>query len=173
MPTKRPLHCSPGRERLPCVYSQGQPSVSRHFYYNSRWQVLEERVATLPIPNPQSPIPVCQYVWGRRYVDDLVLRDRDTTGDSTLDERLYALQDPNWNIVALADITGTVVERYRYNAYGMVAICDPAGTPRAGGSLYAASVLYTGRRSTSRADSTITGHATTMPNWEGSQAGIR
>ncbi len=45
--------------------------------------------------------PNRQYVWGERYIDDLILRDRDTTGDGTLDERLYALQDANWNVVAV------------------------------------------------------------------------
>jgi hypothetical protein len=71
------------------------------FYYSANWQVLEERS---PIPNPQSVITATQNVWGLRYVDDLVLRDRNAesapnsgnlglTG-SSLDERLYALQDP-------------------------------------------------------------------------------
>jgi RHS repeat-associated protein len=36
-----------------------------------------------------------------------------------LEERLYALQDANWNVVALADMTGDIVERYRYSAYGV------------------------------------------------------
>jgi hypothetical protein len=39
------------------------------------------------------------FLWGIRYIDDLVLRDRTTT--STLDERRYAIQDANWNVVAL------------------------------------------------------------------------
>ena len=51
-----------------------------------------------------------QYVWGLRNVDDLVLRDSNngTGGNlgitgSGLGLRLYALQDANWNIVALVD----------------------------------------------------------------------
>ena len=54
----------------------------------------------------------------------LVLRDRDTTGDGTLDERLFALQDPNWNVTALSDPTGAGVERYGYSAYGQPAFLD-------------------------------------------------
>ena len=69
--------------------------------------------------------PNRQYVWGERYIDDLMLRDRDTTGDGTLDERLYALQDANWNMVAVIDTTGDVQERYAYQAYGSTAFLAP------------------------------------------------
>ena len=34
-----------------------------------------------------------QFVWNLDYVDDLVLRDRDTTANGTLNERLYSLHD--------------------------------------------------------------------------------
>jgi RHS repeat-associated protein len=47
-----------------------------------------------------------------------VLRDRDTDSDGDLDERRYALQDANWNVVAIADDGGDVDERFAYNAYG-------------------------------------------------------
>ena len=62
------------------VYAGGQLSETRHFYYNDAWQCLEERVDA-------STTAACQYVWGNRYVDDLVLRDRDTDANGTLDER--------------------------------------------------------------------------------------
>ena len=52
-----------------------------------------------------------QFVWGLRYVDDLLLRDRGC-------ERLYSIQDANWNVTALSDSAGDVVERYHYSAYG-------------------------------------------------------
>jgi len=32
--------------------------------------------------------------------------------------RIYALQDGNWNVIALADTSGDVQERYAYQAYG-------------------------------------------------------
>ena len=66
-----------------------------------------------------------QYVWGLRYANDLVLRDRATGGSgnlgesgSGLNERLYALQDANWNVVALVDTSGVIQERFTYTAYG-------------------------------------------------------
>ena len=89
--------------------------TTTHFYYSSTWQVLEERVDT-------SSDPDRQFIWGLRYIDDLILRDRDTTGNGTLDERLYALQDANWNVTAISDDTGAVQERYAYAAYGESAV---------------------------------------------------
>jgi len=101
------------------------PLETRHFYYSAAWQVIEERVDT-------STAADRQFIWGIRYVDDLVLRDRDATtgGDlgtsgSGLDERLYALQDANYNVTALADTSGTVVERFAYQGYGTPKVLDP------------------------------------------------
>ncbi len=40
-----------------------------------------------------------QYVWGLRYIDAPVLRDRETDGGAAgLDERLYYTQDGNLNV---------------------------------------------------------------------------
>jgi RHS repeat-associated protein len=64
-----------------------------------------------------------QFVWGLRYVDDLVFRDRDTDADHTLDERLYALHD-YFHPTAVADTSGTVQERYGYDAYGASRVMD-------------------------------------------------
>jgi RHS repeat-associated protein len=82
-------------------------------YYSSAWQVLEERtggVSTATI----------QYVWSPVYVDALVLRDRSTQNNGTLDERLWVQQDANWNVTALVNSSGSVVERYIYDPYGQV-----------------------------------------------------
>ena len=56
------------------------------------------------------------------YVDALVLRDRDTDGNGSLDERLYALQDANWNTTALINSSGTTQERY--TPFGQVTFRD-------------------------------------------------
>ena len=63
-------------------------------------------------------------MWGLRYIDDLVLRDRDTDGNGSLDERLYALQDANWNVTAVTNASGAVQERYAYSAYGVPIFLD-------------------------------------------------
>jgi YD repeat-containing protein len=85
------------------------PAETREHYYSSVWQFLEERVGG-------SSSADRQFVWGLRYIDDLVLRDRGA-------ERFYALQDPNWNVVALANTAG-IQERYAYTAYGTTKVLD-------------------------------------------------
>jgi RHS repeat-associated protein len=58
----------------------------------------------------------------------LVLRDRDTDGNGSLDERLYALQDANWNTTGLVNAGGTVQERYAYTPFGQVTFRDGTGS---------------------------------------------
>jgi RHS repeat-associated protein len=108
-------------------YVSGQLHETRHFFCTapSKWQVIEERVGT-------STGADRQFVWGVRYVDDLILRDRDTDSDESLDERLYGVQDANWNVGTLVDGTGNVVERHLYTAYGAARVCSPTwGSPTA------------------------------------------
>ncbi|MBI2481366.1 MAG: hypothetical protein HYV60_22830, partial [Planctomycetia bacterium] len=94
-------------------------STVRHFLYSSQWQSLEERFDS-------STDPERQHIWGLEYVDQLVLRDRDTTdpANGTLDERVYAHQDANWNVTALVDGSGDAVGRYLYEPYGDGLIMD-------------------------------------------------
>ena len=99
------------------VYASGVLNHTKHLYYNNNWQLLEERRDT-------NTTPTKQFIWGNRYIDDLVLRDHDTNNDGTLNERLYALQDANWNVTSYVNETGTIQERYIYNAYGSVLLLD-------------------------------------------------
>jgi RHS repeat-associated protein len=61
-------------------------------------------------------------VWGTRYVDDLILRDRDTNADGSLDEGLYGIQDANWNVTSVLATPGVVQERYAYSPFGHVIV---------------------------------------------------
>jgi RHS repeat-associated protein len=74
-----------------------------------------------------------QYVWGIRYIDELILRDNDTTNspNGTLNTRHYALQDANFNVVAIIGSTGSVVRRYSYDAYGHSTTLNADFTPGA------------------------------------------
>ncbi|HBO44766.1 MAG TPA: hypothetical protein DD670_12720 [Planctomycetaceae bacterium] len=110
------------------------PDEIRHFYYNDRWQCLEERLES---GSTLSGYADCRYVWGARYVDDLILRQRDTSSpkDGTLDETLYALQDANYNVVALAQPNGTIAQRFIYDAYGKVTELNANFTPYSGSGL--------------------------------------
>ncbi|WP_339733792.1 hypothetical protein [uncultured Gimesia sp.] len=101
-------------------FVSGSLDETRHLYYTDSWQALEERIDSETSPERQ-------FVWGMRYIDDLVLRDRDTTGNGILDERLYALQDGNWNVTAICDENGDVQERYAYDSYGLA--CSPFSVP--------------------------------------------
>jgi RHS repeat-associated protein len=76
-------------------------------FFNEKWQEVES------ITNNQ----VTSYVWGLRYIDDLVLREKDN-------ERLYSLADSNWNVIAICDVTGDVQERYTYDTFGKRNIFD-------------------------------------------------
>jgi RHS repeat-associated protein len=95
------------------------PAETREHYYTSNWQLIEDRVGGSMDR---------QFVWGIRYIDDLVLRDRGA-------ERKYALQDPNWNVVAVYDKTAAAVqERYVYTAYGTTQVLDPLFVTRTSSS---------------------------------------
>jgi RHS repeat-associated protein len=79
-------------------------------YYSSQWQVLEERV------NDNGKY---RYVWSPVYVDAMVLRDRLDTS-----ERLWVQQDANFNVTAIVDGSGGVVERYSYDPYGKATVLN-------------------------------------------------
>jgi RHS repeat-associated protein len=114
------------------------PGTQNDLYYSDKWQVLEERsggVSTATI----------QYVWSPVYVDALVLRDRSTLNNGTLDERLYVQQDANWNVTALINTAGSVVERYVYDPYGKQTVLD-AGSNTRSTSSYALVTGFQGAR---------------------------
>jgi len=114
-------------------------SVVRHFLYSSEWQSLEERLDS-------STDPERQQIWGPQYVDQLLLRDRDTSDpfNGALNERVFALQDANWNVVSLIGESGGVAERYRFTVYGAVTTMDEGFGTRASTNL-ANPITFTGR----------------------------
>jgi RHS repeat-associated protein len=120
-------------------YVSGTLNETRHLYYTEpgKWQVVEERVGTSSSANRQ-------FVWGLRYIDDLILRDRDTDGNGTLDERLYSLQDANWNVTGLVNTSGVIQQRFVYTAYGLPVFLSSSFT--SGSNTAAWEVLYAGYR---------------------------
>ena len=76
-----------------------------------------------------------QYVWGARpnHRDELILRDRDTSGNGVLNERLYCLMD-YYDPTSIVDTNGDVVERYRFSAFGVRTIFSPTWTERSASS---------------------------------------
>jgi RHS repeat-associated protein len=113
--------------------------ATRNYFYSDQWQSLEERLGS-------STAPDRQFVWGLRYIDDCVLRDRSVSG-GTLNERLYALQDANWNTAAICNPFGIVQERYAYTAYCVPLFLSASFTPLNGNnSALAWETLYCGYR---------------------------
>jgi RHS repeat-associated protein len=102
-------------------------SSTDDYFYNSDlglrslggagWQLLETRTDDDVDPSEQ-------YVWDLRYVDAPVLRFQDTNTDGTVDNTLDYTNDANFNVTALVDESGTVVERYAYDPYGQVTVLD-------------------------------------------------
>ena len=122
-------------------YTSGTLSETRHFYYTSQWQSVEERLGS----SPDGGNAERQYAWGRRYVDDCVLCDRDTNEDGTLDERLYGLQDANWNMVVLVDTSATAQERYLYSPFGRPLFFDGSMATAQTNSAFDNGLLFTGQ----------------------------
>ncbi|MCG8652240.1 MAG: hypothetical protein MI861_20540, partial [Pirellulales bacterium] len=104
------------------------------YFYNAAWQCLEEEST----PAGGGASTSAEYVWGVRYIDDLVCRD-------IASERLYALQDRQYKVIALSDTSGNVAERYSYTPYGESTIYDSSFTIRSSSS-YDWVYLYTSRR---------------------------
>jgi RHS repeat-associated protein len=80
----------------------------------------------LYVPATEPERVVTQYLWGARpgHRDELILRDRDSDGDGSLDERLFCLMD-YFNGISILDEEGTVQERYRYSAFGVRTVMAP------------------------------------------------
>jgi RHS repeat-associated protein len=119
----------------------------RDLYYSSQWQVLEERIRTAT--GDVGKTAAARYVWSPVYIDALVMRDRDADGRSSsgtggLEERVYAVQDANWNttaLVAASGVTGVlggaVLGRFAYTPYGESQVLTAAGAPAAAEALAA------------------------------------
>jgi RHS repeat-associated protein len=115
--------------RVTDTFGPGPVTTTRDIYYSLQWQAVEERVR-----DGSGAIPATadtRYMWSPVYVDAMIARDRNadssgTTGTGGLEERVYALQDSNWNttaIVAASGVTGfttgSVINRFVYTPFGV------------------------------------------------------
>jgi RHS repeat-associated protein len=106
-------------------------SNTTDLYYSSGWQVLEERL------NGSGKY---RYVWSPVYVDAMLLRDR-----LDASERLWVQHDANFNVTAITDNSGNIVERFAYDPYGKVTVMNASWTP-VSGSAYGWQYLHQGGR---------------------------
>ena len=120
------------------------------YYYNQAWQCLEEYAAlNQSSVNKELVAGTHQawYVWDPRYIDAPVLRGYNADGTGGLEQWLYYCQDANFNTTALVDpASGNVVERYLYDAYGQVTVCDGSYTAISWASSKRNEILYCGYR---------------------------
>jgi YD repeat-containing protein len=94
-----------GRRIKKTVTNSGDLDGTTVYLYN-RHQIIETR-------NGSDEVTLQVYP-GTRYIDEVVgLRVKDQG-------RLYAHQDANWNVTALTDLTGRVIEQYWYSPYGQL-----------------------------------------------------
>jgi RHS repeat-associated protein len=120
----------------------------RDIYFSRDWQALEERVRTSTGAIPATADT--RYLWSPVYVDAMIARDRNAdgntaTGTGGLEQRVYAVQDANWNttaIIAATGVPGTVVglilSRFIYSPYGDVQVLTRLWETPAAGSTPAA-----------------------------------
>lgn len=104
----------------------GPDTVWRRLIYDARWRIVEVYEVELQA-NQNSEDLVERFVHHGAglngagtgsYIDAVVLRDRDTSGDATLDERHYYCQNWRADVVAIIDDGGSQVEQMRYSPYG-------------------------------------------------------
>jgi RHS repeat-associated protein len=88
----------------------------------------------------------------------LILRDRDAVaggdlggdgnpnnGTTGLDERLYALQDANWNVTTLVTAAGAIAQRFLYDPYGTSHVLNDNFTDKTGGDGFEWGYRFTGQ----------------------------
>ena len=89
------------------------------FYYTAGWQIAEELVdENWSEMGPASIDKMFKYVWGVRYIDDIILRRREAEMFGADEETWYHLTDHQFSTVAILDNSANLVERVTYDAYG-------------------------------------------------------
>jgi RHS repeat-associated protein len=83
--------------------------TTTEYYFSDAWQIVEETV---------SGTTRGQYVWSPTYVNAMVLRDRDSDSNGSLEERIYPSHDANYNVTSLVSTGGSTLERFVYDPYG-------------------------------------------------------
>ena len=115
--------------------------------------------------------PTNQYVWSLRYIDAPILRDSfDSSGNVEPSSRIYYLGDANYNVTALVNSSGTVIERYSYDPYGKVTVYDAAWTSSGSTSSVGNTILFAGEALTRRRGCFIAMLGTTALRWGTSSA---
>ena len=112
------------------------------YFYSRRWQLLVER-------DVSENENLKEYVWGIKYVDEVLERSEDSNSDGdtrdAVDESLFYVQDTNWNVQTLVNESGGVEERCLYDSYGAPTFHNSSWTTSSGTSSEDNRILFTGR----------------------------
>jgi len=103
-------------------------------YIYDGWRCIEEREAS-----GAAWTVAREHVYGAHYLDEIIATRE--SGSLT-----YYLQDSNYNVVAVAEDDGDVIERYWYEPYGSVTFADSAGVERTEAAALNKTLLFQGRR---------------------------
>ena len=98
-----------------------------HYYYDGVRRIQE-------VVDPSSPTGTGttrgEYVYGPDYVDEFVLQSYSLgSGQGDRQQKMYMLQDANYNVMALVNATGGVLEHYQWDPYGTLVDKQTNGSP--------------------------------------------
>ncbi|HOW71179.1 MAG TPA: hypothetical protein PKY77_11305 [Phycisphaerae bacterium] len=98
-----------------------------HYYYDGVRRIQE-------VVDPSSPTGTGttrgEYVYGPDYVDEFVLQSYSLgSGQGDRQAKMYMLQDANYNVMALVDATGGVLEQYQWDPYGTLVSKQTTASP--------------------------------------------
>ncbi|RLF38024.1 MAG: hypothetical protein DRN21_05730, partial [Thermoplasmata archaeon] len=80
-----------------------------HYFYSTAWQLLSVVRSSHKLKK--------DYIWGVRYVDEILATSSfDDQGNFLW--RRYHIQDANWNVVTTVDPSGAALEYVTYDPYG-------------------------------------------------------
>jgi len=132
------------RRVLKVVTNKGSLNGTTRFLWGGSgdWQCLEERDASGDL--------VARYTYAPGYIDAVAVQERDLNADDDFgdsNEVVYYHSNTLFSVYALSDGNESVIERYRYDAYGACTVLDADGSTDADGlSDVANPYAFTGRR---------------------------
>jgi len=106
----------------------GIPTVAVHFVYDGVRRITEE-VAPFVSGQPFNFAVDREYLYGPDYVDEHIAQLAPDPAGVAPDTVLYTPQDANYNVTALLNAYGDVLEQYAYTPYGQIVARDDLTAP--------------------------------------------
>ena len=140
--------CDTRGHAVSATYPQGNSQIpagtTNYIYYSNQWQVIEVRTGGPSVSDVST-----QIVWSAAYVNAAILQDAYSNGAIQPNERLYFLQDADWNTTAVVGYNPTtqtwgVVQRFVYDSYGNITILNADWSATAAGTAPVVNALYQG-----------------------------